>query len=120
MKEVLKIVNSELKPILHLTVKGDKIDKTYVQRLLLRMLQGKVLTWRLRFEEASKHRDIRKPIVEKIDIEQLIKEVIRDEEVAELALKLIDPLASGDIDQALKITEEYYRLLGEGVDNKKS
>ena len=120
LKEVLKIANGELKPILHLTVKGDKIDKTYVQRLLLRMLQGKVLTWRLRFEEASKHKDIRKPVIEKIDIEQLIKEVIRDEEVAELALKLIDPLASGDIDQALKITEEYYKLLGGGVDNKKS
>lgn len=118
LKEVLRIIDNKLKPILHLTVKGDKIDKTYVQRLLLRMFQGKVLTWRLRFEETPKHRDIRKPVVEKISIEQLVREVVGNEEVAELALKLIDPLASGDIDQALRITEEYYKLLGGGVDNK--
>ncbi len=104
-----KIMGSRLKPILHLTVRGRRIDKSHVQRLLLRLLQGKVLTWRLRFEEEKKvPPSIRE---ERISIEGLLKQVLGDEEVADLALKLLEALSRGDVSSAVRITEEYYKSL---------
>ncbi len=110
IKELAKrVMNTKLKPVLHLTVRGRRIDKSHVQRLLLRMLQGKVLTWRLRFEEEkTRPSSIRE---ERISIEELLKQMLGDEEVAELALKLLEPLSRGDVSSAVKITEEYYKSL---------
>lgn len=116
LKEILaRIDKGKPKPILHLMVKGERIDKTQVQRLLLRILQGRVLAWRLKFQETPRIVKGQEPVMERIDLEKLVKTMIKDEEVAELALKLIEPLSQGDVEQALKITEEYYKqLVGEG------
>ena len=99
----------ELKPILHLTVRGKRINKANVHRLLLRVLQNKVLSWRLRFEEEGTPPppSIVKGL-EKIDVRELLKRSLGDEEEAELAYRLLELLGEGDTRAALELTKKYY------------
>ena len=104
-----RVSTEKLKPILHLTVKGRRINKANVHRLLLRLLQNKVLSWRLRFEEegAPPPPSIVKGL-EKIDIRELLKRSLGDEEEAELAYRLLELLGEGDTRAALELTKKYY------------
>ncbi len=104
-----RVSTEKLKPILHLTVKGRRINKANVHRLLLRLLQNKVLSWRLRFEEegAPPPPSIVKGL-EKIDIMELLKRSLGDEEEAELAYRLLELLGEGDTRAALELTKKYY------------
>ncbi len=104
-----RISSEKLKPMLYLTVKGKHVDKTRVYRILLRVLQDKVLSWRIRFEEETSPKDTGEGI-KRIDIKELLKHSLGDEEEAELAYRLLELLSEGDVDDALELTKKYYDM----------
>lgn len=104
-----RISLEKMKPILHLTVKGRHINKASVHRLLLRVLQNKVLSWRLKFvEEGTPPPPSIVKGLEKIDVRELLKRSLGDEE-AELAYRLLELLGEGDTRAALELTKKYYK-----------
>ncbi len=104
-----RISMEQLKPILHLTVKGRHINKANVHRLLLRTLQDKVLSWRLKFIEE----DVPPPSsivrgLDRIDIRELLKRSLRDNDEVELAHRLLELLGEGDVRAAIELTKKFY------------
>jgi len=93
------------KPILHLIVKGMKIDRARIQEKLGELLKDKVLYHRIDFIDLSK------PVTElpkgQLKIEELFKEYLKDERLSTLAIKLLHLLSRKDIENAKQIASGY-------------
>lgn len=95
------------KPILHLTVKGKRIDRAHIQEKLSELLKGKVLYLKLDFIDLSK------PITElpkgQLKIEELFKGYLKDERLSTLAIELLHQLSKKDIESAKQIASNYLK-----------
>lgn len=97
-------------PIAHIVVEGEKIDRQEVQRGLNEILSGKVLHFRSQIAEKSE-----KTLVElkpgAVSISTLLKEYLKDEKIAEFGYELFNVLKFGDVDEAKRIAEEFFRRI---------
>lgn len=98
IEEILNLLNTKVKPILHITVKGKKIDRTQIYEKLKDFLAEQVLDFKVRFE------DIEKEVLElpkgQINVEDLIRRYLQDERLSKLAIELLKSLSQGDLDSA--------------------
>ena len=105
---VTMITKQSMKPILHLTIKGINIDKSRVYRLIHRYIVGKVLTWRPRFEDMREEIIRREELVrERLDLEDLLKQLLKREDEVSLALAIYEALSEGDTSKAIAIINEF-------------
>jgi len=93
------------KPILHLKVKGMKINRVNIQKKLDELLKDKVLYHRIDFIDLSK------PITElpkgQLRIEELFKKFLKDERLSNLAIELLPLLSKKDIEAAKQVASSY-------------
>jgi len=93
------------KPILHLKVKGMKINRVNIQKKLDELLKDKVLYHRIDFIDLSK------PITElpkgQLRIEELFKKFLKDERLSNLAFELLPLLSKKDIEAAKQVASSY-------------
>jgi DNA repair exonuclease SbcCD nuclease subunit len=120
-QEIKEFINS-LKgygklPIVHIVVEGKEIDRQRVQQALNEALFGRVLHFRSQIiEEAEKKLFELKP--GEININVLLKEYLKDEKVAEFGHELFKVLRFGNIEEAKRITEEYFRRIKQNAIKK--
>ncbi|MEM3715622.1 MAG: exonuclease SbcCD subunit D [Candidatus Bathyarchaeia archaeon] len=108
--EFLKTYSGRKSPIAHIIVEGKEVDRQGVQQSLNKALLGKVLYFRSRIiEEPEKEFIELKP--GDINISALLKEYLKDEKVAEFGYELFKVLKEGDVEEAKKIADEYFRRM---------
>ncbi len=106
LEEVLNHVNYPKPPILHVTVRGEGINRQHVIERLSELLKGKVLSFKPSF------RDLSQPQLEElpkgpVDIKSIMREYLRDEELTELAVELYELLSEDDVSGAIKSSKEF-------------
>lgn len=111
LEKVLSYItpNQPKLPILHVTVKGKNINRQNVIERLDSLLKEKVLIFKTYFK------DLDKPEIEKIkksamDLKSVMKDYLKDEELASLAMDLYKLLAEGDVEGAKEVAEDYLKL----------
>ena len=111
LEKVLSYItpNQPKLPILHVTVKGKNINRQNVIERLDSLLKEKVLIFKTHFK------DLDKPEIEKIkksamDLKSVMKDYLKDEELASLAMDLYKLLAEGDVEGAKEVAEDYLKL----------
>lgn len=108
------------KPLLHLTVTNvPRSVKTSVYKMVESIISHHVLSYRLRIDtvEAKLPPSIQKAS-STIRLEELLKDMLRDEKLAHLAMKLVDVLGSDPQShaeaEAIRLIEEVFGLKGGG------
>ena len=108
--EALKVFADRKSPIVHVTVEGKEIDRQRVQQALNKALLGRVLHFRPQFLE-----EFEKSIIElkpgDINVSMLLREYLKNEKAAELGYELFKVLRSGDVEEAKRIAEDYFRRM---------
>ena len=95
-------------PIVHVAVEGKQIDRQGVHQALTEALAGKVLQVRPDFiEEADKRMVELKP--GSFNINEMLSEYLQDKEISGLSFELYRCLRYGDVDEAKKIADEYFK-----------
>ncbi len=108
-KLALQAASMKLKPIVHVKIIGEKIDRVAVYRLYNTILSKHVLAWRPEFIEEGKQ------VVEveegkaPLSLRELFREALKDERKAEFAYELMELLAQGDLAAARKLVEEAWK-----------
>ncbi len=106
LEEILNYVNYPKPPILHVTIKGESINRQYVIEKLNELLQGKVLSFKPSF------RDLSQPQLKElpkgpIDLKSIMCEYLGEEELARLAVELYELLSEGNVSGAIKSAKEF-------------
>jgi len=106
LEEILNYVNYPKPPIVHVTVRGEGINRQYVIERLSELLEGKVLSCKPSF------RDLSQPQLKElpkgpIDLKSIMHEYLGDEELTKLAIELYELLSEDDISGAIKSAEEF-------------
>ncbi|MEM1506985.1 MAG: exonuclease SbcCD subunit D [Candidatus Bathyarchaeia archaeon] len=106
----LKVYSGRKPPIAHVIVEGKEIDRQKVQQSLNKALMGKVLYFRSRVIEEPE-RDLVDLKPGDINIGLLLREYLRDEKVAEFGYELFKVLKDGDVEEAKRIADEYFKRM---------
>jgi DNA repair exonuclease SbcCD nuclease subunit len=106
LEEILNHINYPKPPIVHVTVRGEGINRQYVIERLNELLEGKVLSCKPSF------RDLSQPQLKElpkgpIDLKSIMHEYLGDEELAKLAIELYELLSEDDVKGAIKSAEEF-------------
>jgi len=112
---VKKIGDSEKLPVVHVRVEGKEIDRQGVHQLLSDVLTGKVLTFRQVIVEES---EMRLPELKpgSFHINQVLKDYLKDEKAAQLAIEILKYLRQGDTEGAKSVADGYFQRLKGGED----
>ena len=107
LEDVLSYTNYPKPPVLHITVKGENINRQYVIERLNKLLQGKVLSFKPSFKDLSQ------PQIEElpkgpIDLKSIMREYLKDEELANLAIELYELLSEDDVSGAIRVAEGFF------------
>lgn len=95
-------------PIVHAVIEGKQIDRQSVHQALNEALAGKTLQVRPDFiEEADKRMIELKP--GHFNINEMLREYLQDKETGELGFELFKFLRYGDVDEAKKVADEYFK-----------
>lgn len=110
---VKKIGDSEKLPVVHVRVEGKEIDRQGVHQALSDVLTGKVLTFRQVIVEES---EMRLPELKpgSFHINQVLKDYLKDEKAAQLAVEMLKYLRQGDTEGAKSVAEGYFQRLKGG------
>jgi len=110
---VKKIGDSEKLPVVHVRVEGKEIDRQGVHQTLSDVLTGKVLTFRQVIVEES---EMRLPELKpgSFHINQVLKDYLKDEKAAQLAVEMLKYLRQGDTEGAKSVAEGYFQRLKGG------
>ncbi len=115
LKKLANIIrNYEKPPVVHITVEGEEIDRQRVQQALNETLTGKVLHFRSQIvEEAEKK--LTELRTDEVNIQTLLKGYLKDEKVAEFGYELFKVLRFGEVEEAKRIAEDYFRRMKQNV-----
>lgn len=95
-------------PIIHALIEGKHIDRQAVHQALTDLLAGKCLQIRPEFIE-----DIDKKILEvkpgSFNPTAILKEYLQEEKISELGVELFKFLRIGDMDEARRVADEYFK-----------
>ena len=105
LESALNKVDLKYKPIIHVEVVGEKLDKKRLTKQISDMLGDKVLSYRPIFRETF-YRDI-KASEGPIDYQAIFADYFKDEKKSKLALELHELLSNNDIKSAIKIAENF-------------
>ncbi|MBX5321081.1 MAG: DNA repair exonuclease [Candidatus Bathyarchaeota archaeon] len=110
---VKKIGDCEKLPVVHVRVEGKEIDRQGVHQTLSDVLTGKVLTFRQVIVEES---EMRLPELRpgSFHINQVLKDYLKDEKVAQLAVEMLKCLRQGDMEGAKSVADGYFQRLKGG------
>lgn len=114
LEELVKnIGDTEKLPVVHVRVEGKEIDRQEVHQVLSDVLTGKVLTFRQVIVEES---EMRLPELKpgSFHINQVLKDYLKDEKVAQLAVEMLKYLRQGDTDGAKSVADGYFQRLKGG------
>jgi len=100
-------------PVVHVRVEGKEIDRQGVHQVLSDALAGKVLTFRQVIVEES---EMRLPEIKpgSFHINQVLRDYLKDEKVAQLAVEMLKYLRQGDVDGAKSVAYGYFQKLKGG------
>ncbi|WP_290597207.1 MULTISPECIES: metallophosphoesterase family protein [unclassified Archaeoglobus] len=118
LEEVLNFVNYPKPPILHITIKGENVNRQYAIERLSELLKDKVLSFKPSFRDLSQPSPPELP-KGSIDLKSIMREYLGSDEFTELAMNLFERLSQDDIEGAKKVAEEFLEEVVEG-DNKES
>jgi DNA repair exonuclease SbcCD nuclease subunit len=104
----------EKPPVIHIIVEGKEIDRQKVQQVLNETLTGKVLHFRSQIVEETEKRMIDLKLNE-VNTPTLLKEFLKDEKIAEFSHELFKVLRFGDVEEAKRIAEDYFRRMKQNV-----
>ncbi len=106
------LVNSSKKPVLIITVKEGKFDRTEVASKVYDKLEDLCLTIRLTYQPTDDTPSGPKDSPEKLSPEEVIKEQLKerfgDDKIAQFGVELYQSLSKRNIEDAEVISEEYY------------
>ncbi len=105
IEKILDSLIFNKKPLLHLKIFGETIDKSYVQEQIERMVRDKVIFHRVLFREAGK-KEVKIP-KDAINLLSIFKEYFEKEEIGEFAKNLYDILSEGDINFAINLAKNF-------------
>jgi DNA repair exonuclease SbcCD nuclease subunit len=115
-KELQALVNSigesAKLPVIHVVVEGREIDRQSVHQALNEALTKKALLIRQEFIEETE-RELRELKPGSFNINEMLREYLQDIEIAELGFELFKFLKHGDIEEAKKIADEYFKKVGD-------
>lgn len=112
LDEVLEHVNYPKQPIVHVTVKGENINRQQILEKLNDLLRDKVLSCKPSFRDFSQPQPTEIP-EGPINLRPILKECLGDDELTELAISLHDHLSENDVETAVNVAEEFL----EGVED---
>jgi len=115
---VNSIQKSTKLPIVHANVEGKEIDRQYVYQALTEALADKALQIRPEINEAHE-RQLEEIKPGSFNINQILKEYLKDETTAELGYELFKLLRYGEVEEAKKVAEEYFSKEEKNTDIKK-
>ncbi|MDH5806581.1 MAG: exonuclease SbcCD subunit D [Candidatus Verstraetearchaeota archaeon] len=101
-------------PVVHITVEGKEIDRQRVHQALNEVLAGKVLHFRSQIVEKAEKRLIELKTGE-VNIQMLLREYLKDEKIAEFGYELFKVLRFGEVEEAKRIVEDYFRRMKQNV-----
>jgi len=107
LEKLLELVSDlPKKPVLHVTVKGESINRSLVMGKLEELLRGKVLCYRQAFRE----RGVRDVEVQRgsINLKQIFDEYLRD--LSGLAYELYELLAEDNVSDAINVAERFLEV----------
>lgn len=118
----IELSKYEKKPLLHVILKKVPLTtKKRVRMLLDQSLQGLCLAYRVEFEEVIEDSTFTTLNIRRtrhIDIAEMLREALKDKELADLAYKLIEILGSetrqDTYDEALRLVKRFYGLDEDG------
>lgn len=118
----IELSKYEKKPLLHVILKKVPLTtKKRVRMLLDQSLQGLCLAYRVEFEEVIEDSTFTTLNIRRtrhIDIAEMLREALKDKELADLAYKLIEILGSetrqDTYDEALRLVKSFYGLDEDG------
>lgn len=95
-------------PIVHVRVEGKDVDRQGVHQALTDALVGKTLTFR---QEVIEEAELRLPELKpgSFYVNQVIRDYIKDENVAGFALEMLKYLRYGDTAEAKEVADEYFQ-----------
>ncbi len=105
VETLLNYLNFEKKPLLHLKILGEDIDKTSIQEQIDNMVKDKVIFHRVLFRKTPT-KDVEIP-KESIDLLEIFKNHFNDEAIAELAKNLYDSLSGENGNSAIDYGKKY-------------
>jgi len=110
---VKKIGDNEKLPVIHVRVEGKDVDRQGVHQTLSDVLTGKALTFRQVIVEES---EMRLPEVKpgSFHINQVLKDYLKDEKAAQLAVEMLKYLRQGDTEGAKSVADGYFQRLKGG------
>jgi len=114
LEELVKSIGDGDKlPVVHVRVEGKDIDRQGVHQALSDALTGKVLTFRQVIVEES---EMRLPELKpgSFRFNQVLKDYLKDEKVAQLAVEMLKYLRQGDTDGAKTVADGYFQKLKGG------
>lgn len=105
----LKAKRCNLKPVIHLIIKGDQVDRRVVQTYISKILSPYALTVRSEFKYNSVNKNyIDVSEIPRINIKELFKKYLNNDLAADLAYRLFELLRNGEIEEAKKLVKEFY------------
>jgi len=115
LKRLVDIIGGcEKPPVVHITVEGKEIDRQRVHQALNEVLAGKVLHFRSQIVEEAEKKLIELKTSE-VNVQALLKEYLKDERIAEFGHELFKVLRFGDVEEAKRIAEDYFRRMKQNV-----
>jgi len=118
LNEIINYVNYPKPPIVHITIKGENVNRQYALQKLNELLQGKVLSYKPSFRELGQEKQV-ELTKGPIDLKTILQEYLGSKKLANLALNLYDLLHKDEIEEAKKIAEDFLKEM-ETSDNQKS
>lgn len=102
---ITEAISLKKKPVVHLEVFGENIDKVLIYKRIQDLLIDKVVTFRPVFRDTSfKEFEIPKG---PIDFNVILNEYFNDEQLAEFALNLFEALSSNDVNEAIALSKNF-------------
>ena len=105
IESLVEYTNYLKKPILHITIKGESINRQHVIERLEELLRGNVLSYRCSFREVyGKEVEIPKG---PINLKAIFDEYLGDRRLSGLALELYELLAEGNVSDAIDVAGKF-------------
>jgi len=103
LEKLVEYTKFPKQPILHITIKGESINRQHVIERLEELLKGNVLSYRHSFREVGE-REVEIP-KGPINLKAIFDEYLGDEKLSELAFELYELLADGNVSDAISVAE---------------
>lgn len=105
IEALLEYTKIPKKPIIHVTVKGENINRPKAIERIEEILKGKVLLYRPKFQETSQKK-VEMPKGE-VNLRAMFSEYLGDENLSKLALELYELLAEDNVSDAIRTAESF-------------